>query len=99
MKQLLYMCSCSHQPDLTDRHFFSLKIGSYFSYLSSTILLSDENLFIKKLTFFLITFLFFIASSFAQHKISGVVTTPTGSPLSGATISIKGSNIATATNA
>jgi TonB-linked SusC/RagA family outer membrane protein len=93
------MCSCSHQPTLTKRDFISLKTRSYFLYLIDIISRTNENAFIKKFAVSLIIFLFFTITSFAQQKISGIVTTPTGSPLSGATISIRGSNIATATNA
>src|SRR6266513_2061881 len=99
MKQLLYTCNHSYKPALTKLDFSPAKTKEYFLFPIEIIAHSIEKAFTKKFTVFLIVFLFFTITSFAQQKISGVVTGPNGSPLSGATISIKGSKIATATNA
>jgi len=93
MKQLVYMCGCYDKPKLTERDFFPPRSCNDF------LVLVTKNSVIRKNTFLAFLFLFFIIPVFAQQKISGVVTTLTGSPLSGATIIVKGSNTSTSTNA
>jgi len=83
MKQLVYMCGCYDKPKLTERDFFPPRSCNDF------LVLVTKNSVIRKNTFLAFLFLFFIIPVFAQQKISGVVTTLTGSPLSGATIIVK----------
>lgn len=97
MKQLLYTYSSFYKPTLTKLDFSSSKTRKYFLYPIDIIERSIKKTLIKKITLSLIIFLFFTISCVAQQKISGVVIAANGSPLSGATISIKGSKIATAT--
>ncbi|MFI5187135.1 MAG: SusC/RagA family TonB-linked outer membrane protein, partial [Chitinophagales bacterium] len=82
-KQLLSMYSCSHKPTLTKKEFFSF-----------------ESLRIRiKPVFLLLLCVCLVIVLSAQQKITGIVNSASGSPLLGATITIKGSNIGTSTNA
>ena len=92
MEQLIYMCSCFYKPKLSDGEFFSLKI-------LRSLLNHPIPFIIRKQTLLLFLYLFFTVIVFAQQKITGIVTGVNDAPLSGATISVKGSKIIAATNA
>src|SRR5437762_2412589 len=92
------MRSCSYKPALIERVFSPLKPRCYFLYPTDIVPHPNKSRFIKRITVFLIIFLFLNLASFAQQKITGVVIRPGGSPLSGATVSINGSNVGTVTN-
>src|SRR5262245_44859761 len=91
MKQLIYMCSCCGKPRLTEPGFLSQRIRGCF------LLSGRRYLSIKGTVCLVFIFLFVSVLAFAQQKITGVVTTPDGLPLSGATISINGSKTGTVT--
>ena len=86
------MCSCFYKPKLSDADSFSLKILRPL--LTHPI---PPNTCKQALLFFL--YVFFTLITFAQQKITGVVTGVNDAPLSGATITVKGSKIIGATNA
>src|SRR4029453_7795740 len=92
MEQLIYMCSCFYKPKLSDGDFFSMKILRFLVNLPI-----PSN--IRKQALLLFLYLFFTVIIFAQQKITGVVTGVNDAPLSGATITVKGSKIIAATNA
>jgi len=79
-------------PRLTEPVFISQKIGICFLFLHV------RHSSIQKI-YLVFIFLLFSISVFAQQKITGIVTTADLSPLSGATITVKGTKIGTTTNA
>ena len=90
MKQLIHMCSCCDKPGLIQMGLFSATIQKAATKAKELV---------KKILASFIIFSVFAAGCPGQQRITGVVTTADGSPLSAATISNKGSQNVTKTNA
>ena len=86
------MRSCYQKPNLTGVDHSSFKILNFFFKPLLTVRETKQPLL-------LFLTLFLGIALFAQQKITGVVTGVNDSPLSGATIAVKGSKIVAATNA
>src|ERR1044071_905672 len=89
------MYCCSHQPELKNSDFFSLKTWTRF--LRSLQINSSKKNCIKKYGFLFIFFLLFSLILFAQQKINGIVLNDNNLPLGGAAVSISGSAITAVT--
>jgi TonB-linked SusC/RagA family outer membrane protein len=92
------MCSSFHQSDLTEAIFFSPNCRIDIVGTAKIIFLAKQNTVIKKLIASL-AILFFTVACIAQQRISGIVTAQGGEPLSGVTITLKGTNTGTLTGA
>src|ERR1022692_3338150 len=89
-EDILYMTGGSlHQP-MPASNFFASKIrkSEICNLFALKILVSKKKYFMFSLM------LGFYITVFAQQKITGVVKTNGGAPLAGATISLKGTNLA-----
>jgi len=84
------MCSCFYKPGLAQPDLPS-ETRKHFFYL-----LRQNSCFGKSI-FLLFFFSLFATSAFPQQKIAGVVTSPEGSALSGASVSVNGSKNGTVT--
>jgi len=93
------MCSCYYKAKLAEPDFFRSEILNHFLLPTDFIVAAKKKLLLKKIVFSLIVFLIFAATCFAQQRITRIVTTLNGSPLSGVSVGIKGSATGATTNA